>query len=289
MSASLAEAAAGRRTWQRLLLSDPLAVTGLVLVVSILVLAAASPWITPYNPIGIAVRARFQPPSAAHWMGTDQLGRDVLSRVIAGARVAVQTAFASVALAVLLGGGAGLAAGYGPRWLDSAAVLVFDTVRAFPTVMLALALVTLLGPSLETVVIVAVATFAPGYGRIVRAQTKVLKQADFVLAERALGASTTRILARHIVPNLIGPLFILVSMDIPTAIAIEAGLSFLGFGVRPPTPSWGTILNDGFAAIGNSPWIILAGGLPLVLSTLGFTFLGEGLRDAIDPSLRREI
>jgi peptide/nickel transport system permease protein len=123
----------------------------------------------------------------------------------------------------------------------------------------------------------------------VRAQTQALKHAEFILAERSLGAGALRILAVHVAPNIVGPLFILASMDVPVVITIEAGLSFLGFGVRPPTPSWGTVLNDGYAFIGNTPWIILAGGLPLVLSTLGFTFLGEALRDAIDPRLRKEI
>ena len=138
------------------------------------------------------------------------------------------------------------------------------------------------------VIVVIVASFAPGYGRLVRTQTLSLKQAEFVFAERALGAGAARILAVHILPNVIGPLLILASMDIPVAITIEAGLSFLGFGARPPTPSWGTVLNDGYAFIGNTPWIILAGGLPLVLATLGFTFLGEALRDAIDPRLRKD-
>jgi peptide/nickel transport system permease protein len=202
--------------------------------------------------------------------------------------VALEVALVAVTLSVVIGGILGLVAGYGPRGVDNAVVLVFDTVRSFPTIMFALALVTLLGPSLQTVIVVIVASFAPGYGRLVRTQTLSLKQAEFVFAERALGAGAARILAVHILPNVIGPLLILASMDIPVAIAIEAGLSFLGFGVRPPTPSWGTVLNDGYAFIGNTPWIIVAGGLPLVLSTLGFTFLGEALRDAIDPRLRKD-
>jgi peptide/nickel transport system permease protein len=272
----------------RRLAADPLGRLGLLLVLVIVLVALLSPWIAPYNPIAIAVQARLQPPSLAHPFGTDQLGRDVLSRVIVGARIALETALVAVAVAAVLGGVLGLIAGYGPRALDNLLVLVFDTVRSFPTVMFALALTTLIGPSLETVVVVVVASFAPGYGRIVRTQTLALKRAEFVLAERSLGAGSPRILFVHIMPNVVGPLLILASMDIPVAITIEAGLSFLGFGVRPPTPSWGTVLNDGYAFIGNTPWIILAGGLPLVLSTLGFTFLGEALRDAIDPRLRRQ-
>jgi peptide/nickel transport system permease protein len=280
------EAARGS-AWRRLL-ADPLGRLSLILVVAIVLTAVLADWIAPYNPTRIAIPEKLSAPSLAHLFGTDQLGRDVFSRVVVGTRVALEVALVAVTLSVVIGGVLGLVAGYGPRGLDNAVVLVFDTVRSFPTIMFALALVTLLGPSLHTVIVVIVASFAPGYGRLVRTQTLSLKQAEFVFAERALGAGAARILAVHILPNVIGPLLILASMDIPVAIAIEAGLSFLGFGVRPPTPSWGTVLNDGYAFIGNTPWIIVAGGLPLVLSTLGFTFLGEALRDAVDPRLRKD-
>lgn len=273
----------------RHLLADPLGRFGLVLVLLILFTAVFANVIAPYNPAAIAIPDRLQPPSLAHLFGTDQLGRDVFSRVVLGARIALEVALIAISLALVLGGVLGLAAGYGPRWLDGLMVLVFDTIRSFPTIMFALALVTLIGPSLQTVIVIVVVTFTPSYGRIVRAQTQSLKHAEFIIAEQSLGAGAARILGIHVVPNIIGPLFILASMDIPVVITIEAGLSFLGFGVRPPTPSWGTVLNDGYAFIGNTPWIILAGGLPLVLSTLGFTFLGEALRDAIDPRLRKEI
>jgi peptide/nickel transport system permease protein len=273
----------------RRLVATPFGRFGLSLVLVIVVMAVFADWIAPYAPARISIPEMLQGPSLAHLFGTDQLGRDVFSRVVLGARVALEVAFASISLAIAIGGTLGLVAGYGSRWLDNVIVLVFDTIRSFPTIMFALALVTLIGPSLETVIVIVVATFAPGYGRIVRAQTQALKHAEFVLAERSLGAGTARILAVHILPNIVGPLFILASMDVPVVITIEAGLSFLGFGVRPPTPSWGSVLNDGYAFIGNTPWLILAGGLPLVLSTLGFTFLGEALRDAIDPRLRREL
>ena len=279
--------AARGSTWRRLF-ADPLGRFGLALVFAIVLTAVLADWIAPYNPTRIAIPEKLSGPSLAHFFGTDQLGRDVFSRVVVGTRIALEVAFVAVTLSVIIGGILGLVAGYGPRGLDNAIVLVFDTVRSFPTIMFALALVTLIGPSLQTVIVVIVASFAPGYGRLVRTQTLSLKQAEFVFAERALGAGAARILAVHILPNVIGPLLILASMDVPVAITIEAGLSFLGFGVRPPTPSWGTVLNDGYAFIGNTPWIILAGGLPLVLSTLGFTFLGEALRDAIDPRLRKD-
>ena len=180
-------------------------------------------------------------------------------------------------------------AGFGPRWLDNALILLFDTLRSFPTVMFALAIVTLIGPSVETVILVVVIISIPNYGRIVRAQTLSLKNNAFILAERAMGASMVRILVVHMLPNVLGPMLILASMDIPVVVTIEAGLSFLGLGVRPPTPSWGTILNDGYAFVRNTPWPIIAGGIPLIITTLGFTFLGETLRDTFDPKLRRSL
>ena len=180
-------------------------------------------------------------------------------------------------------------AGYGPRWLDGFLIVVFDTVRSFPTVMFALALVTLIGPSLQTVIIIVIVTSIPVYGRMVRTQTQSMRSNEFILAERAMGAGIIRVLGLHMLPNVIGPLLIIASMDIPVVVTIEAGLSFLGLGVRPPTASWGTILNDGYAFIRNTPWLVIAGGVPLILTTLGFTFLGEALRDIFDPKLRRVV
>ena len=166
-------------------------------------------------------------------------------------------------------------------------LLVFDSIKSFPTVMLALALVTLFGPSLTAVVVVVVLVNTPGYARIIRTQTLDLKESEFVTAAQSMGAGTARILRVHIMPIVIGPLLILASMDIPVVSAIEAGMSFLGLGVRPPTPSWGAILNDGFTAIRDTAWIAIAGGLPIILTTLGFTFLGETMRDVFDPRLKR--
>ena len=198
-------------------------------------------------------------------------------------------ALVCISLALGLGLALGMLAGFGPRWLDNALILLFDTLRSFPTVMFALAIVTLIGPSVETVILVVVIISIPNYGRIVRAQTLSLKNNAFILAERAMGASMVRILVVHMLPNVLGPMLILASMDIPVVVTIEAGLSFLGLGVRPPTPSWGTILNDGYAFVRNTPWPIIAGGIPLIITTLGFTFLGETLRDTFDPKLRRSL
>jgi peptide/nickel transport system permease protein len=269
-------------------LAEPMGAFGLALVALVVLGAIGADWLTGWDPNRLNPIDRFQGPGAAHLMGTDHLGRDLFARVLHGARIALGVALGATGLAVVIGVALGLVAGYGPRWLDNLLILVFDAVKSFPTIMLALTLATLLGPSLTSVVIVVVLVNVPGYGRIVRTQTISIRSSEFVLAARSLGAGTGRILSVHILPNVIGPILILASMEIPVVVAIEAGLSFLGQGVRPPTPSWGSILNDGFANIRESYWIVLAGGLPIVVTTLGFTFLGETLRDVFDPRLRRD-
>jgi peptide/nickel transport system permease protein len=273
----------------RQLLKNPLGMLGLFLVVLMVGSALLANFIVPYDPTQVMVGPRLGPPTWQNLMGTDQLGRDTFSRVIMGGQVALIVALASLAAALSLGLLLGLVAGFGPRWLDNGLLLILDSVRAFPVIIFALAVVTLLGPSLATVVFVVAITSIPVYARVVRTQTQALRDHEYVLAERAMGASTGRILRVHILPNVIGPLLILASMDVPLVIALEAGLSFLGMGVRPPTPSWGTILNNGYNYIQNSPWPVIAGGIPIILTTLGFTFLGEALRDIFDPKLRKDL
>jgi len=267
--------------------SDPLGLIGLCLVTLMVISALGAPIFAPYDPIQLNIMERLQGPSVNHLLGTDQLGRDLFSRVLFGGQVALKVAFLTIGLALIVGIVLGLIAGYGPAWLDNSIMLLFDTIRSVPTIMLALAAVTVVGPSITTVIFVVAVSSIPNYGRIVRTQTLTLKSKDFVKAEKLMGASLIRILSIHLLPNILGPLLILASMDIPTVIALEAGLSFLGMGVKPPTPSWGSILNDGFALIRNTPWPIIAGSIPLVLATLGFTFLGESLRDLLDPKLRK--
>ena len=269
--------------------SDPLGLLGLCLVTLIVVSALGASIFAPYDPIQLNIMERLQGPSANHLLGTDQLGRDLFSRVLFGGQVALKVAFLSIGSALIVGVLLGLIAGYGPTWLDNSIMLLFDTIRSVPTIMLALVAVAFVGPSITTVIFVIAASSIPSYGRIVRTQTLTIKSKDFVKAEMVMGASLIRILSIHLLPNILGPLLILASMDIPSIIALEAGLSFLGMGVKPPTPSWGSILNDGFNLIRNTPWPIIAGSIPLVLATLGFTFLGESLRDLLDPKLRKLI
>jgi len=269
--------------------SDPLGLLGLCLVTLIVVSALGATIFAPYDPIQLNIMDRLQGPSANHLLGTDQLGRDLFSRVLFGGQVALKVAFLTIGSALIIGVVLGMIAGYGPVWLDNSIMLLFDTIRSVPTIMLALAAVAMVGPSITTVIFVIAVSSIPNYGRVVRTQTLTIKSKDFVKAEMLMGASLLRILSIHVLPNILGPLLILASMDIPTVIALEAGLSFLGMGVKPPTPSWGSILNDGFALIRNTPWPIIAGSIPLVLATLGFTFLGESLRDLLDPKLRKLI
>lgn len=270
-----------------LFLRNAMGVFGLVLVLLFFASAIFAPLFATHDPLAMDIPARMSGPSADHWVGTDQLGRDTFSRVLYGGRVALKIAAIGVTVALTTGLILGMVAGFGPRWLDNLLLLVFDTIRSFPTVVLALAAVALLGPSLELVLTIVIVTTIPGYARLARTSTLALKNTEFILAERSLGASTVRILFVHIMPNVIGPLLILAAMDVPVVVTIEAGLSFLGLGVQPPTASWGTILNEGYLIIRDTPWMVIAGGIPLVLTTLGFTFLGEALRDVFDPKLRR--
>jgi peptide/nickel transport system permease protein len=273
----------------RTLLANPFSCIAVILVLLFVFTAVFAPWLAPYSPTKIDVLHKLQGPSTEHWFGTDHLGRDLLSRIIYGARTALMIALVSVAIAGAIGLLLGLIAGYGPRWLDGVLVLTFDSLNALPMIMFALAIITVLGAGTGTLIVVIAATSFPSYARLIRAQTLAMKNSDFIVAERLLDASPARIIFVHLLPNVIGPLIILLSMDIPVVIMVEAGLSFLGLGVRPPTPSWGSILYDGYTSIRAAPFMVIFGGLPLVLATLGFTFLGEGLRDYLDPrqQLRR--
>lgn len=271
----------------RLFLGNSQGMFGLILVALFFASAIFAPLLAPYDPNQMDIPARLSAPTLDHWAGTDQLGRDTFSRVLYGGRVALKIAAVGVSVSLFVGLLLGMLAGYGPRWLDNVLLLVFDTIRAFPTIVMALAVVALTGPSLELVLVIVIVTSIPGYARLARTSTLALKSTEFIVAERSLGAGMGRILWRHVMPNVIGPLLILGAMDVPVVVTVEAGLSFLGLGVLPPTASWGTILNEGYLIIRDTPWPVIAGGIPLVLTTLGFTFLGEGLRDVFDPRLRK--
>lgn len=281
-------AASRSAEWEKLqlFLRNGQGMFGLVLVVAFFLSALAAPLFATHDPNQLDIAARLTGPSADHWLGADQLGRDIYTRVLYGGRVALKVAAIGVTSALGIGLLLGMIAGFGPRWLDHLLLLVFDTIRSFPTIVLALAAVSLLGPSLNLVLAIVIVTSIPGYARLARTATLALKNTEFILAEKSMGSGAVRTLFHHVMPNVIGPLLILAAMDVPVVVTIEAGLSFLGLGVLPPTASWGTILNEGYLVIRSSPWPVIAGGIPLVLTTLGFTLLGEALRDVFDPKLR---
>ncbi|KRS15028.1 ABC transporter permease [Roseovarius indicus] len=279
-------ATAGTLTILRRLMRTPMGAAGLVIVAVVLFAGIFGDLIAPHDPIALNIRERLTSPSLTHILGTDQLGRDNFSRMLNGTQVALTVAFISISLSLVTGVIVGLAAGYGPRWLDQILIVLFDTVRSFPTLMFGIAIVALIGPSLETIITVIVITTFPIYARVVRTQTIAIKNNEFFLAERSIGVGSLRIVFTHVLPNILGQLLILASMDVPVVITIESGLSFLGLGIRPPEASWGTMLADGYAYIRNSPWPVIAGGGPLIIATIGFTFLGEAMRDILDPKTR---
>lgn len=273
-----------RRLWQ-----DRLGFAGLILVAIVVFCGIFGPYITPFDPYKITVPEKFLSPSLTHIFGTDNLGRDVFSRVIAGSRIALSVGITSIAVALIIGLVLGLLAGYGPRWLDNFLMLVFDSIYSIPTVILGLTVGTLLGASITTLMLVVIVIYIPGYGRLTRTSTLSIKTSEYIQAIESLGASKFRIILIHLLPNIVGPLLIIASMDIPSVVALEAGLTFLGMGIPPPAPSWGRIIQEGYALIRVAPWMVVAGGIPLIITTLGFTFLGESLRDNLDPKLRRVV
>ncbi len=264
---------------------QPLGALGFLIVFIFILTVIFAPLIAPYDYARQDIPNRMEGPSAKYWLGTDNLGRDLFSRLVYGSRIAFETALPSVGIALTVGMLLGLIAGYVGGWLDNLIVVLMDTLQAFPSIMLSLAILALLGPSLINVIIVIGLTWMPNYARVIRAQVLAARETVYVELERSLGASDWRILLSHILPNVIAPALILAAMDLPWVITFEAGLSFLGLGVRPPTPSWGSILSEGFDHIFETPWPILWSGLTLALTTLGFTLFGEGLRDVLDPRL----
>lgn len=260
----------------------------LLVVVALILLAMCAPWIAPHDPNQIDVLARDQGASIHHWLGTDHLGRDVLSRVLLGTRLALGVALVVVVAALAVGTFLGTLAAFAPRQGERILLIGFDILGAFPGLIFALAFVAALGPGLLNVMIVVILTLIPQFGRVARAQVLALRQAPFLEAERALGAGPIRILFVHVFPNILGSLIVLASMDVPVVITVEAALSFLGVGVKPPLASLGALLHDGYDYLDRSAWPAIAAGGALVIVTLGFTLLGEALRDAIDPKFRAE-
>ena len=258
---------------------------GLVLVVAILLFAIFGP-VLSVDPYKIVIKDRFQAPSLGHLLGTDNLGRDLFSRTAQGTRAALVISLLVVAMSLLIGAILGIVAGMAGGWVDRAVTVLFDIVSSYPAVILAMGLVALYGAGFGNLLMVVTVLFIPQFGRMARAQTLSLRHQPFIDAERILGLPTGKLILRHFAPNVLGPLIVLASMNIPVVITIEAGLSFLGLGVQPPQASLGTLIKDGYTFLNQSWWPTIGSAATLALATLGSTLFGEALRDAADPKLK---
>ena len=261
---------------------------GAVLLAAVVLAAVAAPLLAPADPLQQDILARLGPPSAEHPLGTDTYGRDVLSRLLYGAQISLTVGFAAIVAAVAVGGTLGIVAGYAGGLTDQIVMGAMDVLLSFPTLLLGLMVVATLGPSLENLIVaIAVTEMAP-FARIARAPTLVLKEQGFVEAGRALGFHPVRIMAVHILPNLIAELAVMASLWLAAAIRTEAALSFIGLGVKPPAATWGGMIREGFETMLDAPWLALFPSLAVLATVLALNLLGDGLRDAIDPKLRRE-
>lgn len=265
---------------------NKLALSGLLLIFLFFIVSFFSGYLSPYDPNQFDVDVIFSPPSSDHIMGTDELGRDVLSRMIYGARISLKVGFVATGLAVFIGTCIGLAAGYFGRRVDTILMRFVDIMLCFPTFFLILAVIAILEPSIWNIMIVIGVTGWMGVARLVRAETLSLKSRDFVQAAKALGESDVKIMVKHILPNTLAPILVAATLGVAGAILTESALSFLGLGVQPPTPSWGNILTAGKDNIEFAWWLSLFPGIAILITVLGYNLLGEGIRDSIDPRLK---
>jgi peptide/nickel transport system permease protein len=266
--------------------SNYLAVAGGLLVLGVFVVAILAPWIAPYDPSDIDIRNILVGPSLAHPLGTDELGRDVLSRMIFGARVSLEVGFVAIGIATIIGIIIGAIAGFYGGFVDGAFMRFVDIMLSIPTIFLVLAVIAILEPSIINIMIVIGLTSWMEPARLVRAEFISIKEREFVTAARALGAADNRIIFRHILPNGLSPILVSATMGIGGAVLVESALSFLGLGVQPPTPSWGSLLSSGKDNIEIAWWLSAFPGLAILVTVLGYNLLGEGIRDALDPRQR---
>jgi peptide/nickel transport system permease protein len=271
--------------WKRFL-KNKMAVAGSLVVLLLFAVSLLAPWIAPCDPSAIDLKQILAAPSSAHPFGTDQLGRDVLSRMIWGARISLKVGFVATGIAILLGAILGAVSGYYGRWVDAVIMRFVDIMLCFPAFFLILAVIAILEPSIWNIMIIIGLTGWMGITRLVRADFISLKERDFVLAARVIGASDLRIIFIHILPNAMASILVAATLGIAGAILTESALSFLGIGVQPPTPSWGNILTAGKDNIDIAWWLSLYPGLAILVTVLGYNLLGEGIRDSLDPRLR---
>ena len=268
--------------------SNPTTTAGAIITLAIVAAALLAPLLAPYDPTEQDIMARLQGPSAEFLLGTDQFGRDILSRLMWGARISLTVSLGAIAAAIVIGGVIGMVSGYIGGSFDRIVMQAMDVLLSFPSLILGLIVVALLGPDLVNLVIAISLTAIAPFARIARAPTLVLKERAFVEAGHALGYSHTRIIFRHILPNILSELLVMGSLWMATAVRTEASLSFIGLGVKPPTPTWGGMTRDGFENILDAPWLAIFPGVAILLLVLGLNMVGDGLRDATDPKLRNE-
>jgi peptide/nickel transport system permease protein len=274
-----------REGWRRFR-KNKMALVGLGIVVFFILLAIFAPLLAPYDFKEQNLAERLQPPSSKHLFGTDDFGRDIFSRVIYGARISLWVGFFSVLGSVIVGSLLGIIAGYYGRWIDGIISRLFDIMLAFPSILLAIGIVAVLGPSLQNALIAIAVINIPNFGRLIRSRVLSIKQEEYVMAAKAIGMSDTRILFHHILPNSMAPIIVQGTLAIATAIIEAAALGFLGLGAQPPNPEWGKMLADSKDFLTQAPWTMIFPGLAIMLTVLGFNLMGDGLRDALDPRMK---
>jgi peptide/nickel transport system permease protein len=265
---------------------NPGAVVGAAICVVFITLALAAPAIVPHDPYRQRLIIALEPPSPEYWLGTDEHGRDILSRVLAGAQVSLFMSLATVALSLAAGAGLGLLAGYYGSWVDSAIMRTMDVLLAMPGVLLAITIIAILGVGLENVIIAVALASMPVFARLARASTLSVRESEYVTAARVVGVSDARMLLAHVLPNITAPLIVMSTTRIAAVILTASGLSFLGLGAQPPSPEWGAMLSAGRSHLTSNPHVAVSPGIAIMLAVLGFNLLGDGLRDALDPRLR---
>jgi peptide/nickel transport system permease protein len=273
-------------SWLARLYRNKVGFTGFVLSLLVALLAGLAPFISPFGPLHQDILTRFHAPGAVHYLGTDNFGRDIFSRIVFGYRISLAIAFSAVGFALLLGSGLGLIAAYYGGFLDRILMRVMDVLLAFPIILLAIGILAVLGPGAFNTALAIGIVYLPIFARLARGPALTVITWDYVFAARALGGSAPRIIARHVAPNILAPLLVQATLSLSTAILVEASLSFLGLGTQPPTPSLGLMLASSRDYMLLSPWTSIFSGLAILLAALGFNLLGDGLRDLLDPTLR---
>lgn len=273
------------RVW-RTFRKNKTALVGSVIAIIVIILAILAPWLSPHDPLKQNVYHRLTPPERAHLLGTDSFGRDILSRIIWGARVSLMVGILSVVIGMVIGTAMGVVAGYSGGMVEGIIMRSVDVLMSFPNLIMGLLVMAILGSGLTKLIIAIGIVMAPRFARLAYGPTLAIKEKDFVDAARALGVSGTRIMAQHLLPNIFGEVLVMATLWVGTAIRIEANLSFIGLGVAPPTPTWGNMIRNGVEWLTNAPWLSLFPGLAILITILSFNMMGDGIRDITDPKLQ---